>query len=247
MNDLEKIFREHQGNLIHKWDHYFEIYDRHFRRFRNEPLVLLEIGVSKGGSLEMWRKYFGGQCTIIGIDINPACKQFEDEKTKIFIGSQDDRNFLRSLKQSVPRPQILIDDGGHMMHHLRITFEELYDWVDDDGVYLAEDLHTCYWPVYEGGYKRKNSFMEYCKGLTDQLNAWHSQQPGLTVNEFTRSTHSIHFYDSIVAIEKRKMKAPGHSFSGKKDAADVVHEDPRIPGRWRRWKNEIYKRTGIQL
>lgn len=243
MNDLEKIFREHKGNIIHKWDHYFEIYDRHFSRFRNKPVVLMEIGVAKGGSLEMWRKYFGDQCTIIGMDINPACRQFEDERTKIFIGSQDDRKFLQSIKESVPKVDILLDDGGHMMHQLRITFEEMYDWVDENGVYLAEDLHTCYWPVYEGGYKRKNSFMEYCKGLIDQLNAWHSQQAALRVNKFTRSTHSIHFYDSIVAIEKRQIKPPGHSLSGQRDAADVVHEDPRIPGRWRRWKNEVYKKT----
>src|SRR5450755_2756362 len=103
MNDLEKIFTEHKGNIIHKWQHYFEIYDKHFSRYRNKKFVLMEIGVSKGGSLELWRKYFGKECEIIGIDINPACKQFETENTKIFIGSQADKAFLSQLKKEIPK------------------------------------------------------------------------------------------------------------------------------------------------
>jgi hypothetical protein len=29
-NPLEAYFRANQGRLIHKWSHYFDIYDRHF-------------------------------------------------------------------------------------------------------------------------------------------------------------------------------------------------------------------------
>ena len=58
MNDLKKYFENNTKNLIHKWDHYFEIYDNHFSRFRRKNIVVLEIGVSHGGSLCMWKKYF---------------------------------------------------------------------------------------------------------------------------------------------------------------------------------------------
>src|SRR5688572_6151460 len=102
-SQFEKIFKEHQGNVIHKWQHYFEIYERHLQRFKHKKIVLLEIGIYKGGSLEMWRKYFGPECEIIALDINPLCKRFEDEKTRIFIGDQEDREFLRELKKEVPR------------------------------------------------------------------------------------------------------------------------------------------------
>lgn len=34
MNDLEKYFTGNTERLIFKWQHYFEIYDRHFSRFR---------------------------------------------------------------------------------------------------------------------------------------------------------------------------------------------------------------------
>ena len=246
-NDLEIIFNEHKGNIIHKWQHYFDIYDSHFKRYRNQKVTILEIGVYKGGSLEMWRKYFGKDCEIVGIDINPLCKRFEDNKTKIFIGSQDDRLFLQGVKKQIPKVDILIDDGGHMMNQLRITFEELYDWVDENGVYLAEDLHTCYWTSYEGGYKRKNSFVEYCKNLIDKLNAWHSEQKNFKPDSFTRSTHSIHFYDSVVVFEKRKITEPFHLYSGDVKQEDIEGKHPEIKSWWKKFKNLLYKRTGIDL
>ncbi|MFP4369831.1 MAG: hypothetical protein ACLFR2_09645 [Candidatus Kapaibacterium sp.] len=59
MNDLEKYFRQNDARLIHKWNHYFDIYDRHFSKFRGKEIILLEIGVSHGGSLQMWKSYFG--------------------------------------------------------------------------------------------------------------------------------------------------------------------------------------------
>ncbi len=70
---LEEYFRNNKGRLIHKWNHYFDIYERHFNRFRNKQIVILEIGVSQGGSLQMWKNYFGSSAKIYGIDINPRC------------------------------------------------------------------------------------------------------------------------------------------------------------------------------
>ena len=97
MNDLEKYFHNNNNRLIHKWVHYFEIYERHFSRFRNKEIVIVEIGVFQGGSLQMWKNYFGDKAIIYGIDIDPRCKEFEEENIKILIGSQSDRNFLRTV------------------------------------------------------------------------------------------------------------------------------------------------------
>ena len=44
----QRYFDAHQGNLIHKWTHYFDIYDRHFQSFQGKEVHLLEIGVSQG-------------------------------------------------------------------------------------------------------------------------------------------------------------------------------------------------------
>lgn len=209
MNDLEKYFYKNTGNLIHKWKHYFEVYDRHFSKFRGTDVHVVEIGVFQGGSVQMWKNYFGPKATIYGIDINPLCKTFEEDRIKILIGDQGDRKFLRSVAKEIPRIDILIDDGGHTMEQQINTFEELFPCVDPHGVYLCEDLHTSYWRGYGGGYKRKGTYIEYSKNFIDYINAWHSEDPQrLPVSDFTKTAHSLHYYDSILVIEKRPIEKP---------------------------------------
>jgi len=214
MNDLEKYFYQNDKRLIHKWVHYFDIYDRHFHRFRDKEIVILEVGVSMGGSLQMWRDYFGPKAMIYGIDIHPKCKELEEENIKIFIGSQSDRKFLREVKQQIPQVDILIDDGGHSMTQQIVTFEELFGHVKNHGVYLCEDIHSSYWIRYGGGHKRGGTFIEYSKNFIDRLNAYHSEQRSLKVNDFTRSVDSIHYYDSVLVIEKKNREKPHHEKTG---------------------------------
>ena len=215
MNDLEKHFSENTGRLIHKWKHYFAIYDRHFSRFRGTDVHIVEFGVAQGGSLQMWKQYFGPNAKIFGVDINPHCKKLEEEQIEIFIGDQEDRIFLRSLTEMIPKIDILIDDGGHTMKQQINTYEELFSHIDKNGVYLCEDLHTSYWPEWGGGYKKRGTFIDYSKNFIDYINAWHSVQTSkLSVTEFTKSVHSLHFYDSVLVIEKRPVEKPFHLKTG---------------------------------
>lgn len=214
-SELENLFENHTGRLVRKWMHYFDVYTTHFERYRDKPITILEIGVCDGGSLQLWKEYFGDSVRIIGVDLDPRCKAFEEDGIEIHIGSQDDRNFLKNLKTKIPKVDILLDDGGHTMSQQIGTFEELFDHVADDGVYFCEDVHTSYWPTYGGGYNREGTYIEYCKNLIDKLNAWHSRKDDLSVDEFTRTAGSIHFYDSIVAIEKKKVQKPKVKGRGK--------------------------------
>ena len=216
ISDLEKYFRNNNNRLIHKWNHYFDIYERHFNRFRNKEIVILEIGVSQGGSLQMWKDYFGDKAKIFGIDIDPRCKKLEEENIKIFIGSQSDREFLRKIKETIPLVDILIDDGGHYMDQQIVSYEELFSHIKNNGVYLCEDLHTSYWPKWGGGHRKSDTFIEYSKNFIDYLHAFHSKQSSLKVNSFTRSADSIHYYDSIIVIEKRNREKPLSLRSGEK-------------------------------
>jgi len=209
MNDLEKYFKENTGRVIHKYMHYFDVYDRHFSRYRGTDVHVVEIGVSHGGSLRMWKNYFGDKAKIYGIDINPNCKQLEEEQVDIIIGDQGDREFLKTIPEAIPRIDILIDDGGHTMAQQINTFEVLFSHIQADGVYLCEDMHTSYWSEFEGGYKREGTFVEYSKDFIDYINAWHSREPNkLNVSDFTRSAYSLHYYDSILVIEKKPMEEP---------------------------------------
>ena len=214
ISQIENYFYNNKKNLIHKWDHYFEIYDRHFKKYKGKDVVLLEVGVSRGGSLQMWSDYFGEGSKFYGIDVDPRCKEFENENTKIFIGSQSDRNFLGYVKDSIPPVDILIDDGGHYMNQQIILFEELFGYVKKNGVYLCEDTHSSYWLVFGGGYKRRGTFIEYSKNFIDMLNAFHTEQSKYKINNFTKSVNSIHYYDSVLVIEKRKREKPKNVVSG---------------------------------
>ncbi len=214
MNELKQYFENNPGKLIDKWMHYFDVYERHFHRYKNTEVVILEIGVFHGGSLQMWKNYFGPKAKIYAIDIDPRCKTLEEENVEIFIGSQSDRNFLSEVKAKIPQVDILIDDGGHSMQQQIVSFEELYSHVKSDGIYLCEDLHTSYWMHYGGGHKRIGSFIEYSKNFIDALHAWHSTQKSLQVNAFTQSTDSIHYYDSIIVLEKSPHSKPYHKMTG---------------------------------
>lgn len=49
----------------------------------------------------MWKHYFGKDAKIVGIDINPACKQLEQEGIAIEIGSQEDESFGRRSRKNI--------------------------------------------------------------------------------------------------------------------------------------------------
>ena len=197
---LHKYFLNNSYKGLHKWVHYFDIYERHLARFRGNSAVMLEIGVGSGGSLPMWKSYLGSGAKIIGIDINPDCKKYEEENIEIFIGSQDDPDILGAIKEKYLKLDVVLDDGSHCMEHMIKTFSYLYEHVDPFGVYIVEDTHTCYSTEFGGGLKKEGSFMEFTKDCMDELNANFNELP---VTRFTRSTDSICVYDSITVFERR--------------------------------------------
>ncbi|WP_375424543.1 class I SAM-dependent methyltransferase [uncultured Friedmanniella sp.] len=207
-NPLRRFVETTRGRQIRKYEHYYDVYHRHLSKFRGRKIVVVEFGVHMGGSAQMWREYFGADVMIYGIDITPECKRWETPWFKVFVGDQSDRAFLAEIAAEIGPIDVLIEDGGHRPEQQIATFEIFYPKVKPGGVFLIEDLHTSYWPSYDGGYQRPGTFMEYAKPLTDQLNAFHSREPRFAVDRFTRSTTSMHFYDSIVVFEKARVDKP---------------------------------------
>jgi hypothetical protein len=149
--DLWEYFNNNEGKKITKWSHYFPVYEKHFAPLRDKPIKLLEIGVLNGGSLEMWRKYFHPDSVIVGIDINPDCKNHEQEGINIRIGDQSDPIFLKSLIDEFGAFDLVLDDGSHHVDHVNKTFQFLYPLIDKDGMYFIEDTHAAYWQSHGGG------------------------------------------------------------------------------------------------
>ncbi len=199
---LHRYFLNNGQKIISKWLHYFDIYEHHFERFRNRRPVVIEIGIRGGGSLSMWKEYFGPSCHIIGLDINPDYKIFDADGIEVFVGSQDDPRVISSILDKYGPPDIVIDDGSHIVDHVIKTFQILYPHLSSNGIYLVEDTYTSYWPRFGGGLKKPGTFIERCKELIDELNAFHSKG-AVPISGFTKNTQSITFYDSVVVFEKR--------------------------------------------
>ena len=211
-SDLARIFFTGVRRRIHKWVHYLPIYERYFHPFRGTPLRILEIGVFGGGSLEMWREYFGSTATIYGIDINPDCAGLADSPNQIRIGSQDDPDFLRSVVEEMGGLDVVLDDGSHIGKHQRASFHILFPLLKEGGLYVIEDTHTSYWFRYRGGYRRRGTAIEFAKQIVDDLHGWYHGRS--TKTSARDDVGSVHFHDSIIVIEKRSRQKPKHIIVG---------------------------------
>src|SRR5882757_7703324 len=119
-------FLTNDQRIIHKWKHYFPAYERHFGRFVNTDVVFIEIGCGRGGSLQMWKRFLGPYARIVGIDLRPECKEFEEDQIDIRIGDQSDEIFLSEVIREFGVPDVVLDDGSHIMSHIHASFSVLY-------------------------------------------------------------------------------------------------------------------------
>jgi hypothetical protein len=234
MNDLERFCYTKSRESLLKWTHYLEVYDRHFARFRSKAPVVVEIGVYQGGSLQMWRDYFGPDAKIIGVDINPECLALKQQGFEIEIGDQGNPIFWLDFKAKYPQVDILIDDGGHLTKQQWVTFEHMFPHISETGVYLCEDTHASYHPAYisyagENPQRRDpGTFMEFTKKLVDEMNAWWWLPDNAMPTPFTRSCASMHYYPMVVVFEKLPRSRP-RDFMAENGK---VYYDVAIPPHW---------------
>jgi hypothetical protein len=152
-------------------NNYCDKYEKYLPFKRDQSISILEIGVLNGQSLLTWKDYFY-ESKIVGLDINPDCKQFEDDKNNISIeiGSQVDHVFLNDVMREHGPFDMILDDGSHMNDHVIFSFEHLFQSVKSGGVYVVEDVSTSYYEVYGGGRYKQGTMMEYFKSITDEVN-----------------------------------------------------------------------------
>mgnify|MGYP001443061681 CR=1 FL=1 len=173
---------------------YFNVYDQLLSQYRDKSIVFLEIGILDGGSLFMWRDFFGPQARIIGVDLNPEAKKWEKEGFEIFIGDQSSAEFWKKTLDTIGKLDIVLDDGGHTYEQQIMTTESVIPFINDGGVVIIEDSHTSYMKKF--GF-RKLSFINYAKKLIDNIN---KRYVGFDNDTSERRVWSIQFFESIVAL-----------------------------------------------
>jgi len=206
LNSNLRLFQIYK-NLKHvslKCDTYFQAYEEIFNKYVGKKITFVEVGVLHGGSLFMWREYFGKEARIIGIDLHPKAKELEKYGFEIYIGSQSDESFWKDFFAKVGKIDILLDDGGHGNDQQIITLVESIHNTNDDGIIVIEDVHASYMKRF--GNPSKHSFVNYSKYLINVVN---SRFPDTKIkkNDFKNKIYSVSFYESIVAIKINSKKS----------------------------------------
>lgn len=192
-----------------KWGahRYAAHYQQHFGPLRRDKLTILEIGVggyrvpyAGGESLRMWKRFFP-RARVYAIDIFDKSPLNED-RIRIFQGSQDDPVFLRSVVDAAGPFDIIVDDGSHVNAHVLASFEFLFPHLRSGGWYVIEDLQTSYWPDFGGSEDplAADTGIALCKRIADGLNweEFRSRPPGRFDAEIT----AIHLYHNLALIKK---------------------------------------------
>ena len=190
---------------INKLISYYDAYDFHFGNLdREKKYNILELGVSKGGGLWTLKEFFPNS-SITGLDINIECKQYESKKDniEIFIGSQSDINLLQQIHDQRGPFDIIIDDAGHYIEEQQISFSKLFPLMNNNSIYVVEDLHTSYWHKFN--IKSNETMMDTLKKLASKSTSnWASRcyrAIGRWKNEseldyYDEHVDSVHFHDS---------------------------------------------------
>lgn len=206
---------------------YFDVYDALFEKYRGKNITFVEIGIFGGGSLFMWRDFFGPDARIIGVDLHPGVKKWEEHGFEIFVGSQSDESFWQSFRDRVGPVDIVLDDGGHTYEQQIITTENLLLSIKDGGLLVVEDTHTSYMSDFG---PQSHSFMEYVKRYIDRINRRFGE---LYSPASDRRTWSIQIFESIVAFHINRpaseLRSEPTDNGGQWDKAeDLRHQDNHL-------------------
>ena len=134
---------------LQKWNHFFEVYEKHLTRFRGKALVVLECGIFAGGSLRMWRSFFGEEATLFGADLIAGTKHYEQNPEfgrpdRIFIGDLLNETHLRSVLNSTRNGtfDVFLDDCAHAPRHQIRLMQAVLPHMAPGGIYMVEDVES---------------------------------------------------------------------------------------------------------
>jgi hypothetical protein len=148
---------------------YLPEYDKLFKKFKYEPINILEIGVLDGSSLNLWAEYFPN-AKIYGADLfkRKSFKKVKEKTSKydnISLHKVDSvneeekhgtKNGRKNLFEILGKEKfhIIIDDGDHKPTSQLKTFNNFIDELHPDGLYIIEDIWD--WDKNSKGKKEKS-------------------------------------------------------------------------------------------
>ncbi len=202
---LTELYEHYLDSPLRSVKHssYFLTYESLLEQYKNKPVIFVEVGIHNGGSLFMWRKFFGDNARIIGIDLNPNAKELEKYGFEIFIGNQSENSFWKNFYKEVGKVDILLDDGGHTYEQQINTVNNSVDCINNGGMIIVEDTHTSYFRNF--GYPSKYTFTKWAHKISDNINS-RSEKVLIKNPIFKDTIYSIEFFESIVSFKIDRTK-----------------------------------------
>ncbi len=192
---LAAVYGSDKGATAHQ---YVDLYEAHFRARRSDVRKVLEIGIYKGASLQMWRDYFPN-AEVIGLDIESITTP--GPRVSTVQGDQSDPELLARLRAMGPF-DLIIDDGSHIAEHVRATFAGLFQSVVPGGTYVIEDMQTAYMPSYGGGAPGEAvTAISLVQDLLHDVHREYVAEKFPESAEAMRKIKSVHVYPKIAFID----------------------------------------------
>jgi len=149
-----------KGNSTHHT--YTEVYHELFKNMTDKALNVFEMGLGTnngafacnmgpagrpGASLRGWREYFT-KSLIYGADIDRGIL-FNEDRIRSMYCDQTNRDVIRSMWDSLPDMDIIIDDGLHTFEANVTLFENSVHKLKSSGIYVIEDINHSDLPRFQ--------------------------------------------------------------------------------------------------
>ena len=204
---MDEIWDSAQRDVVmysQKYTSYMKAYKDLMGNLNSPPKVIVEIGIANGGSLELWRRVFGDQVRIIGVDLNPNAVKLRNLGYEVLIadmGTSAGWNKLHDLLGN-EKVTILIDDGGHTNPQQIFSISRGIPLLAPGGYLFIEDFHSAF--MADFGNPSRFSSWNFLAELAEDFQKNHFKV--LKTVQFPKivsQVESFHYYLSLVAIKKR--------------------------------------------
>lgn len=146
---LEEILDVSMTNLDYVHSH-LPFYETLLVSKKESAKNILEIGISRGGSIKLWSDYFIN-ATVIGLDImdiNNFPEEIKNKENIVLHTSIDAYNndfFNNYFLNNTTKYDFIVDDGDHKLASM-LQFIKLYSQImTDDGILIIEEIKNPNW------------------------------------------------------------------------------------------------------
>lgn len=223
-----------------KFDVYFKVYEDVFKHLRGNAPTFIEIGIQSGGSLFAWKKFFGEDARIIGIDLNPKCKEFEKFGFEIYIGDTGDEKFLKNVFKEIENIDAILDDGGHLYLQQINVLETSAKNLSGNFLIVIEDTSTSFYKEFLNKSYKNRTFLDYAKGLSDMLHMGFSNVYPFALPNFKKDHALLNTYDNLYSINFYKGITVFNFQAGEKNKVNILKNDKPV------FIDEDFRNLGIK-